>query len=51
MNNDTKKSIEVGILKDLCEEKIISEREMQLAIIEINKTVWKEVEKYGKSYT
>lgn len=38
MNNDTKKSIEVGILKDLYEERIISEREMQLAIIEINKT-------------
>ena len=32
-----KKIIEIGIIKDLYEQKIISENEMKLAIIEINK--------------
>ena len=32
-----KKHIEIGIIKDLYEQKILTEEEMKLAIIEINK--------------
>ena len=37
MNQITKAYLEIGIIKDLFEEKIITEDEMNLAIIEIMK--------------
>lgn len=38
MQEIAKRCIEIGIIKDLYEQKILTEEEMQLAIIEINKT-------------
>lgn len=37
MREIAKKSIEIGIIKDLYEQGILTEEEMKLAIIEINK--------------
>ncbi len=37
MREIAKKCIEIGIIKELYEQKVITEEEMNLAIIEINK--------------
>ncbi len=37
MREIAKKYIEIGLIKDLYEQKILTEEEMKLAIIEINK--------------
>lgn len=37
MTEVAKKCIEIGIIKDLCDNGILTEEEMKLAIIELNK--------------
>lgn len=53
MKENTKKYIEIGIMKDLYEQKIITEEEMTLAITNINRNFErkaKEINKIGTYY-